>query len=285
MLALLASGSAAVPTKPQSTLQADQDPSCATYLAGTNVTSEAEALAYPFARQDHAESDREVVINFGFWHTGSTSFSNAMEKMGLNSCKIQISDMRSITDYIEGSSTSSVDSAMESCDAMGDFPYFGMFPSLMRRYPKGKFVYTKQADCGTWLEHVGALLNCYPTLPLDEFHRCAYSLDAGFYPMQDQMTATKYLEGCVAMERSIVLTARALKVPLLVLPTSFTDEDTMGAIDNFLHTSPRTRNFTEYPYSHTPSCAREGTPTAPAGWVDPNAELFARVTPADAVLR
>ena len=114
-------------------------------------------------------SDREVVFNLGGYKSGSTSINAAMKKLGLRTCKTAWNeipgagglsfDLPSIANF-QASPTDGdtpLHQGVRECDALGDAPWPFLFPTLMRAFPKAKFVLTRQPTCADWVYHVSGL--------------------------------------------------------------------------------------------------------------------------------
>ena len=102
-------------------------------------------------------------------------------------------------------------------------------------------------------------------------------------------TEQSLLEFCERHERGVVLTARALRRPLLVLDATWKDDEKWWALDRFLGTSPaavqarRQKHGAAYPHVWTKACNKT-LRLKPQPPIDRNADLFARVTPKSPVL-
>ena len=235
--------------------------------------------------------DREIVFNLGAYKTGSTSFDAAAQKLGMRACKTGWGEvgpgggisfsLDASYDFTQcpvpgdgkangcdGRSTGIFHKAINQCAVVGDAPWPYLFPTLMRAFPKAKFVYTRQKSCRDWIYHVTGLVNAGycggPLLP------CFYNETIGSRP-------DVWYDRCVEVERTIVLTAQMLKRPLLVLHAAGDNFNlNMEVVAKFLgkaYPQPNWQN-TDYPHSPTPSvhCAECKPP--PADVFDPNFDLW-----------
>ena len=230
-------------------------------------------------------SDREVIFNLGAYKTGSTSFDAAAEQLGMRACKTGWGDLGpggDISFQIDGlkwfndcpvpngkeactpaPSIEIFHRAIANCGAVGDAPWPYLYPTLMRAFPKAKFVYTRQKTCSDWIYHVTGLyeagLSGGPLLP------CWYGMDLSSKPHD-------WLARCIETERTIVLTAQKLKRPLLVLHA--TGEHTnldMEVVAKFLG---KNASKSAYPHVQTPAAHAALDKLPPADVFDPNFDLW-----------
>ena len=236
-------------------------------------------------------SDREVVFNLGAYKTGSTSFDAATQQLGMRACKTGWGDLGAggdISFQIDGlkwfndcpvrndssgkecTVNAAVDifqRAIANCDVVGDAPWPYLYPTLMRAFPKAKFVYTRQKSCSDWIYHVTGLyeagLSGGPLLP------CWYGGDLSSKPHD-----ASWLERCVETERTIVLTAQKFNLPLLVLHASGEHANlNMTEVAKFLgkEVGPKAKN---YPHVATPAAHNVHDQLPAADVFDPNFDLW-----------
>ena len=253
------------------------------------------------------------VFGIGAFKTGSTSLQRALALSGhLPPCKTAWGgtqpwsgsaldaswDIHAVADLIssvQGRSTAfrgseSLRQAITHCGSLQDAPWMYTFPTLMAALPSAKFVLTRWPSCGLWAYHFSGLLNCNAGARAVLRAGQNKSLLDCFYFSGREGTTAQLIERCEQHERSAVLTARALKMPLLVLDTTWNSTEKWTALDSFLHTNQsmiaaRTlAHGTEFPHVATKSCGKEESwrPTRPD---DRNADLFAGTTPQSPVIR
>ena len=232
-------------------------------------------------------SDREVVFNLGAYKTGSTSFDAAATQLGMRACKtgwgdvgpggdisFQLDGLKWFNDCPVKSDSCQVNAAVEifqraiaNCDVVGDAPWPYLYPTLMRAFPKAKFVYTRQKSCSDWIYHVTGLyeagLSGGPLLP------CWYGDDLYSKPHD-----SSWLDRCVETERTIVLTAQKLNLPLLVLHAGGEHANlNMTLVAEFLgkELGPKAKN---YPHVPTPAAHNMHDQLPPKDVFDPNFDLW-----------
>ena len=238
-------------------------------------------------------SDREVVFNLGAYKTGSTSFDAAAAQLGMRSCKtgwgdlgaggdisFQIDGLKWFNDCPVRNGTSGKECtpnaaveifqrAIANCAVVGDAPWPYLYPTLMRAFPKAKFVYTRQKTCSDWIYHVTGLyeagLSGGPLLP------CWYGGDLSSKPHD-----ASWLERCVETERTIVLTAQKLNLPLLVLHaggehTNLNMDQVAKFLGKELNEFPKVKG---YPHVATPAAHNVHDQLPAADVFDPNFDLW-----------
>jgi len=261
---------------------------CNALLEGTSVED------FDKEYQPVATSDREIVFNLGSYKTGSSSLNEALESLGFHACKTAWNDlggqfasfdMASIADFKASptSGDSPLHKAVNRCTALGDAPWLFLFPTLMRAFPKAKFILTRQPSCEDWVYHVRGLWQWMGwlgeeqkwTTPLGKKYGIAGELNACWYGSWAPDATKLWHNRCVETERAIVKTARKLDRPLLVLPATWTDQEKWAALDQFLGTNSTTLKGgqPDYPYRHTGELhgPNEEPPNEP---VDENAHLW-----------
>ena len=239
-------------------------------------------------------SDREVVFNLGAYKTGSTSFDAAAAQLGLRSCKtgwgdlgpggdisFQIDGLKWFNDCPVRNGSSGhrnecmpnaqveiFQRAIANCAVVGDAPWPYLYPTLMRAFPKAKFVYTRQKTCSDWIYHVTGLyeagLSGGPLLP------CWYGRDLSSKPHD-----ASWLDRCVETERTIVLTAQKFNLPLLVLHAGGQHANLeMELVSKFLgkEMGPSVRK--NYPHVPTPAAHNVHDQLPAADVFDPNFDLW-----------
>ena len=237
------------------------------------------------------KSDREMVFNLGAYKTGSTSFDAAAQQLGMRACKVgwgdlgpggdisfQLDGLKWFNDCpVRNDSTSRKECtpmpaveifqrAISRCAVVGDAPWPYLYPTLMRAFPKAKFVYTRQKSCSDWIYHVTGLyeagLSGGPLLP------CWYGGELSSKPHD-----VSWLERCVETERTLVLTAQKLKLPLLVLHASGEKANlNMALVAKFL--GKKANPNAAYPHVATPAAHNAHDKLPPADAFDPNFDLW-----------
>jgi len=262
---------------------------CDALREGTSVEDVDKEYHHPVAT-----SDREIVFNLGSYKTGSSSLNEALESLGFHACKTAWNDlggqfasfdMVSIAAFKASptSGDSPLHKAINRCTALGDAPWLFLFPTLMRAFPKAKFILTRQPSCEDWVYHVRGLWQWMGwlgeeqkwTTPLGKKYGIAGELNACWYGSWAPDATKLWHSRCVETERAIVKTARKLDRPLLVLPATWTDQEKWAALDQFLGTNSTALKGgqPDYPYHHTGELhgPNEEPPNAP---VDENAHLW-----------
>lgn len=237
-------------------------------------------------------SDREVVFNLGAYKTGSTSFDAAASQLGLRACKTGWGDLGpggDISFQIDGlkwfndcpvrngswgkectpnAQVEIFQRAIANCQVVGDAPWPYLYPTLMRAFPKAKFVYTRQKTCSDWIYHVTGLyeagLSGGPLLP------CWYGGDLSSKPHD-----ASWLERCVETERTIVLTAQKFNLPLLVLHAGGEHANLeMEVVAKFLGKEMGPNVGKKYPHVPTPAAHNMHDQLPAADVFDPNFDLW-----------
>jgi hypothetical protein len=227
-------------------------------------------------------SDHTAVFNLGSYKTGSTSVDAAIQQLGMRACKVGWGDLGD-DDYTMGMAfdpaaiqkfdqcpvaqwdcNDGVDvlrRAPLECDAVGDSPWPFSWPTVMRAFPKAKFILTRQKTCADWVYHVRGLWQAGDGI--GELTTCWFE---GKHP-------NFWHKRCLETERVIVLTAQMLKLPLLVLHASGErSHDQMEQLARFL--GKKVYNHS-YPHVNTPSKHYDNETPPPADAPDENADLWA----------
>jgi hypothetical protein len=225
-----------------------------------------------------------TIFNVGSYKTGSTSVDAAALQMGTMSCKVGWGDCGEPSDSAFSPWTSLrykwcpiwdnnnpnckhnidlVRSSPKKCKMLGDAPWPFTWPTAMRAYPNSKIILTRQKTCADWVYHVQGLWNS---------GKGKGSLTTCWFGAS---TPKGWYHRCVETERTIVLTAQRLKLPLLVLhATGPRSGNNMQKLAKFLgkHVSAHAK----YPHVHTPSKHRKGDPVREPPWdePDPNSDLW-----------
>ena len=245
--------------------------------------------------QSAITSDREIVFNLGSYKTGSTSLNEALDSLGFHACKTAWNDlggqyasfdMASIAAFAASptSGDSPLHKAVATCTALGDAPWLFLFPTLMRAFPKAKFILTRQPTCEDWVYHVRGLWQWMGwlgeeqkwTTPLGKKYGIAGELNTCWYGSWAPDATKLWHNRCVETERAIVMTARALGRPLLVLPATLSDQEKWAALDQFLGTNSTAMKGgqPDYPYRSTGELHGPNE-EPPHDTVDDNAHLWA----------
>ena len=228
-----------------------------------------------------ATSDREIVFNLGSYKTGSSSLNEALESLGFHACKTAWNDlggqfasfdMVSIAAFKASptSGDSPLHKAINRCTALGDAPWLFLFPTLMRAFPKAKFILTRQPSCEDWVYHVRGLWQWAGSArsKVDDSvwqkvrhrRRAQCLLVRSWAPDATKLWHSR----CVETERAIVKTARKLDRPLLVLPATWTDQEKWAALDQFLGTNSTRPARLPVPPHGRAAWAERGATNAPA---------------------
>tara|TARA_B110001452_G_scaffold156028_1_gene129906 strand:+ start:125 stop:2233 length:2109 start_codon:yes stop_codon:yes gene_type:complete len=257
---------------------------CTAMLRGTSVTSEAQVRARDDADETSSRSD--LVFNVGAFKTGSTALTYALQTMGITpTCKTawgsqgigdeasafragQIGsdpdlartlqreswELEAVADFIASplrSNTSLTRAVTDAglCRTHGDAPWVYLYPTLMRAFPKAKFILTRLPSCADWVVKAAELQHSQhiaaggtpSSIDTDRPARfegltlqsCFYGLGCGpDYPLNS--TLQLWHRRCVEHERSVRLTARALDVALLELDVSMHDSQKSDVLQRFL---------------------------------------------------
>ena len=176
------------------------------------------------------------VINLGLIKTGTTSLDTALRWSGHAACKwsssVHLDDLAAFA-RADGppSNSSSLERELHSCGALSDNPWWILFPSLMRRYPRVRYVLTSHTNCSTWLSSVDGLWDAsfWSWSPsIHSFHRCVYG--------SVHFDAARFAARCAAHTRSVRLTAAAYGHRVLSLPLGMSDAAKWQALDSYLGT-------------------------------------------------
>jgi hypothetical protein len=189
------------------------------------------------------------VFNLGMIKTGTTSLDRAMSLMRLNPCKwkpapttFRLADMAAFARSPRHGNTSIHHLVRDGvCGALSDNPWWMLYPSLLTYYPEAKFILTVkpgtvQDRCqrwlrsanGTWQDNgrkAGGFSPGYRS-----FHRCVF----GSNELNDA-TKDGFLRRCRSHDANVMAHAKAMDVPLLVLPTNWSSVDKWRAVGAFLN--------------------------------------------------
>ena len=269
---------------------------CTSILEGTRLIN--GTLERTFDGDVGETSDREVIFNLGSYKTGSTSLNEALGLLGYRACKTAWGelggqyasfDMTSIAAFkaspLKGDLP--LHKAVQKCDALGDAPWLFLFPTLMQKFPKAKFILTRQPTCEDWVYHVRGLWQWMGWLGKEqnwttalgkknglagELNKCWYG---SWAPSPDEQSTRLWHDRCVETERAIVRTAKVLNRSLLVLPSTWSDREKWAALNGFLGTDSAALECgqPDYPYHSTGELHNpdEAVPEKP---VDVNAHLW-----------
>jgi hypothetical protein len=228
------------------------------------------------------KSDHPAIFNLGSYKSGSTSVDAAVEKMHRRACKVGWGDLGDEGAAIAfkadaalaykrcpiwddnnencGPNVAPIRRAPTQCTVVGDAPWMWVWPKVLRAYPKAKIILSRQKTCADWVYHMQGLWNA--GIGGGNAQECWY----------DGPTPQQWYNRCVETERTIVLTAQMLKMPLLVLhATGARSSGNMQKLAKFL--GIKVSSTANYPHVHTPS-KHKGEKEPPADAHDPNGDLW-----------
>lgn len=282
---------------------------CMQLLDGTELHSQADV---DVSQLRTIQSQRKRIFNFGLFKSGSTSLQLAISWSGHGdaSCKTAWDvrtaesswDLSAVARFIRHHASehgrldmsivpdsSMLLQALDHCTALQDAPWMYLYPSMMRSYPDSRFILTRWPSCDAWLYHFSGLAACGDGLSQKAQHNI--TLGSCYIDRGGPRTVHTLLESCKRHERSVVLTARALRRPLLILDNTWRDDDKWTALDRFLATSAeriasrRRLHGGRYPHVRTTECGKMANLRPRDDNVDhSNADLFAGISPRNAVL-
>ena len=147
---------------------------CDEFKDGSRVT-DFDSFTY-----DGPVSNQTVYFNLGSFKTGSTSVQAAAKQLGFNGCKLgwesggkaafdgaaiapyqkcPIATEESPCDDERRTDVDRLRNAPFRCQVLGDAPWPFAWPTVMRAFPKAKFILSRQKTCADWVYHVNGLWN------------------------------------------------------------------------------------------------------------------------------
>jgi len=268
---------------------------CATFLS-IGMDGDPRTLALPRLRRP---SNVSLTIHFGYIKTGTTSLNKVMSAAGTKACKWAISsiDLAELATFASDAEPTIFRRVLFECEFFTDNPWWAMPSLMMPILPRNtKFILTRyQAGCEEWVYRVqglwhshrdGANFETARMFMYADFHRCIYGSN-----VLDNATQALFVDRCIAHERAVVKSARALGRPLLIIANEWTSEEKwaalqlhMGWSDEELGRLHHTLGSAKYPRVRTGSVHLPTDPPRPTAPKDPNRDLFSGVTPAHPIL-